>query len=814
MTLHEAIINILENKNGEIHIDELLFTINQGNLYKRKDGKEINKHQIYARISNYPQFLSVANGFVRLNYSSVKSNAISDLLEYIAGMVSSEYENRKLNSFDQRIKSTIFTLLLIYCIKYEIDINIDDLSLSDLLHHFPEEQESIIVLYNYIKSFDTIRLKIIQAILINNKSLIKESLPEYYKVAIFRNSYFKIVESTLSNNFFYNESYKNKNALFIYNDLYFLENHLIFDYTYTEAETSNIDIYIALKLIHYLIHSDIRISFKRDSLYSQEIRKFDIVYTSLPNIYNLNLPDYNFYEEIYLKVDNNFWLSDRTHIKNYRKDILNLKKINKIELIEEYNKYGNKIKVYNIYLSSKDNKAISLFHLDLNVGVINYNDLNIESFNPNLFFHPEYQILNNFFLANKNSIVQLKDVAEFSIGRRQLPYEKQMPKYLCKEINIKNLRESSKEFINTEFLPLIESSNRKIIKKDAIIISLYRPFSYIKKFKQSNQEAVILGNDMVAIFPRNNEIDNIFNALNTVFTKIQFEINQLSGSIPRISYTSLKSTYINFSTKADFNQKSSEVDVALLLSTLKHSIMQKVPKINSIIDILELFVIKKLNNESKLTPTEKISSFSNINELLQHLKVSVREFHESFDAMNKIFSKNFSSLKPQKVIVSKIIQGITQTSQGTNPYELIIKGNLKFEAELDENLFKEVVLNLIDNAIKHGFKEPSKKYFIIFEILAKVHGHNDLYSIRYVNNGDPFPINYSFKDYISPGSKSELSKGTGLGGWIVNKIVEMHNGFFIEGNSGGVLQIEYKGQFLEIKKNVELIINLPKRMYL
>ena len=55
MTLHEAMIFILQKNNGPMTPRQLSDAINAAKLYTRNDGRPVPPNQIGARAKNYPQ---------------------------------------------------------------------------------------------------------------------------------------------------------------------------------------------------------------------------------------------------------------------------------------------------------------------------------------------------------------------------------------------------------------------------------------------------------------------------------------------------------------------------------------------------------------------------------------------------------------------------------------------------------------------------------------------------------------------------------------------------------------------------------------
>lgn len=71
MTLHEAIIKVLNEAGRPLPVKDIAKLINQQNLYQRKDGNPIPVSQIYARVKNYPSLFYQDKGIINLVSSSI-----------------------------------------------------------------------------------------------------------------------------------------------------------------------------------------------------------------------------------------------------------------------------------------------------------------------------------------------------------------------------------------------------------------------------------------------------------------------------------------------------------------------------------------------------------------------------------------------------------------------------------------------------------------------------------------------------------------------------------------------------------------------
>jgi nitrogen-specific signal transduction histidine kinase len=93
---------------------------------------------------------------------------------------------------------------------------------------------------------------------------------------------------------------------------------------------------------------------------------------------------------------------------------------------------------------------------------------------------------------------------------------------------------------------------------------------------------------------------------------------------------------------------------------------------------------------------------------------------------------------------------------------------------LHKQSFIEAMLNLVRNAVVHGYQGDCSNAALLFRITER----RRRIVIDYTNNGRPFPDNLSEKDFLTFGRKSGDSPGEGLGGAWIGKVIAAHNGSF------------------------------------
>ena len=91
---------------------------------------------------------------------------------------------------------------------------------------------------------------------------------------------------------------------------------------------------------------------------------------------------------------------------------------------------------------------------------------------------------------------------------------------------------------------------------------------------------------------------------------------------------------------------------------------------------------------------------------------------------------------------------------------------------MDKFQFGELIRNFIFNAIKHGFDQDSEVKVITFNS-SFVEGK---FILRIWNTGKPFPDDFSFDEFVTFGKRTDSRKGSGIGGYLISKVVKNHGG--------------------------------------
>lgn len=176
-----------------------------------------------------------------------------------------------------------------------------------------------------------------------------------------------------------------------------------------------------------------------------------------------------------------------------------------------------------------------------------------------------------------------------------------------------------------------------------------------------------------------------------------------------------------------------------------------------------------LNDEDNLNSQQKeaISTIGKSSEELSHFVTSILSFSrlESQGVKLNLEAKDINKIIEQVAAKYKYMAA-------DKNIEMILELEPLFPCNFDEHLLRQVIQNLIENAIKYS-KEGSKVLVITEEIEGQI-------QIQVSDQGLGIPqdeVDKVFmKFYRSKDAKSSPIKGTGLGLYLTKYFVELHNG--------------------------------------
>jgi len=160
------------------------------------------------------------------------------------------------------------------------------------------------------------------------------------------------------------------------------------------------------------------------------------------------------------------------------------------------------------------------------------------------------------------------------------------------------------------------------------------------------------------------------------------------------------------------------------------------------------------------------------NRLLDIIKDSARNMGELIDDLLTFSRMGRKELQRSKIDMTELFKTVFDELSESVDHKAKIKINKLSSITADASLIKQVLINLISNAIKYS----SKKEKPVIEIKSEVSGKYTIYSVR--DNGVGFDMQFSdklFGVFQRLHSENEF-EGTGVGLALVQRIIIKHGG--------------------------------------
>lgn len=379
-------------------------------------------------------------------------------------------------------------------------------------------------------------------------------------------------------------------------------------------------------------------------------------------------------------------------------------------------------------------------------------------------------------------------------------------------VRVKDLSNNDKDFtldiskVERKISPEKVTHKRTVIDFSAVLVSKIAPNLKPTLFNFINQP-IVIGSDVVALKVKESvNVEYFLTQLYSQLVKIQVEMMSSGNTINRISTQDFLNIQIVLppleeqqrqiletrgliAEKKSVEEKIVEAQFEVVAS-INHSLKNKLAVVINDYDTLLRFLRRKERKSETIIFSDAISAnaigddIDTIEIITNRLKTNLSDASKVFNNALKIQRQN---LKKDVVELVKFFkEEVRPLYAGKNfSIEVNVKPNLKLNVWLDKDAFKDVIENLIENAKSHGFINDEKNYRIVFD-LSKLKDEDDFdgntstkYArIVYKNDGKPFPQNFSFEDYKQFSNKAGKTQGTGIGGYVINKMIELHDGRF------------------------------------
>lgn len=390
------------------------------------------------------------------------------------------------------------------------------------------------------------------------------------------------------------------------------------------------------------------------------------------------------------------------------------------------------------------------------------------------------------------------------------------------ELNGQTLSEINSSFYNTT------QSSGKLVNEPAILIGTikgsYKPswFPGDKTIEVTGNIAV-LGFDINKVYP-----PYLVQELNAAYVTDQFDLLAKGSAINSITREDLLSVKVKlpvieeqeriYNNRVSFEsehqliqiQETKTISDAEVFKVFKHEIGNILRGPEGFLEILPDFLS---NNNIKLTTSIVEGHPETIGQMVEISLKKLDQVHWLMENLKGILFSDKKYFKPELTELKPFIERCLENEIQNNEMQwyVVIDGKYyskqKYFAEIDKAQFENVVRNMVINALNHGKNENKLQFVVNIMSYEEFDNTDNSIVIDFINDGNPLPAEFTIEEYIQFGKKVGASNGHGLGGYLINQVVNNHNGFMEIVPPGQNIEVE-KGNIVSNKVHFE--ITIPK----
>lgn len=238
----------------------------------------------------------------------------------------------------------------------------------------------------------------------------------------------------------------------------------------------------------------------------------------------------------------------------------------------------------------------------------------------------------------------------------------------------------------------------------------------------------------------------------------------------------IKKSYQSYQEK-EKGYKKQEMQI---LSAIKHSFAQLQGAVSSDIKNLKYFLDVKSKKKESFNWTDKISQrpgTRTVEEVFNDVNGSLEKMSKTFENIQNILDFNPAIMKLETVYFPDFVTDEVRSFIGNRTdfkinFDILHNGGLNIKIAKEQ--FSEVIRNFLHNTDEHGYEGLDIKKKMLFGFRSNQDQTRIILDMK--NNGRPMPAEFSFEDFITFGSRNGDRKGSGIGGYLMNKVVENHGG--------------------------------------
>ena len=419
-------------------------------------------------------------------------------------------------------------------------------------------------------------------------------------------------------------------------------------------------------------------------------------------------------------------------------------------LVNELNKF-----------ESSSVKTVSNFEIIQNENLLNVNRYFFEKIQNGVKLNEFLSSYNGIRIAEvfESRVVNIKDIKEININIDELEIRKDYNKTFFRKIEESCLLIApSSNYIKAtwfEFtgVPILVKHNIKAFKVNQEKVDI----SYlIHQFQEENvtkqMDAFAIGSVITSI--NGNDI-----------LKLEINLPSLVEQKDWVNKRFLKSLDLE-KDKVSLIRKQFNDE----LGSKQHNIRQHLKNVKDSLDVLISFMNKNngiLKNDDIINPLRGITVSKRIESLQTSLGNVIFE-------VNNLTNENNFGLSEKIDLIQVINESIAE--HVASNYDIEFKFDELGLEEINESSYiidfskndvKELINNVIENAVNHGFVDKTKKY----KLLIYLGVEDNKIILQMINNGLPFPIDVS-KSFGIKGFKAGKTGNKGIGVWKIIQSIE------------------------------------------
>ena len=226
-----------------------------------------------------------------------------------------------------------------------------------------------------------------------------------------------------------------------------------------------------------------------------------------------------------------------------------------------------------------------------------------------------------------------------------------------------------------------------------------------------------------------------------------------------------------------------------MLGALKHELAPLASIMKGGLKSIVNYLTKKIEEERIALMTDKISGSANsrtLDELLKDMEKSADELAQLTDNIQQIIDVGGGDIDTEEVELKKFISEIVENWEFRDKYNIVYHGELSSAPDVKANInrkqFAILVRNFLENTHRHGYLKKNEPYDLsaltgpLRNIVFNVLSQEGSVILDMINDGDPFAEDFSFNEFVSFGGHGGAGKGSGIGGFLMNRIIENHHG--------------------------------------